>query len=94
MVTSAREKDALVEQIVHGEADVWIVHLSSAGRDNEISLKGVMHHYQNYWFTSCRHTEDTTRIRKTTFWTYHHQVVTLIQLFHIGYLSAVLWTLG
>lgn len=38
------EEFALVEQSVHSETDVWIVHLPFALAYNKVRVEGVMHH--------------------------------------------------
>lgn len=48
------EEFAPVEQSVHSETDVWIVHLLFALAYNKVTIEGVMHHNKNRWFTTCK----------------------------------------
>lgn len=48
-----RKETAFIEQAVNGE-DVWTGHLEPALQNDHIRFKGVVHHYQNHWFTLWR----------------------------------------
>lgn len=55
LIETAFKEFALIKETIHSEADIWVVDLSAAFGYNMTRIKSVMHHYQNHWFTRCKH---------------------------------------
>lgn len=54
IIEVAIKQCSLVNQTIHSEVDVLVLHLSPAFSYNLLKIGGVMHHHQNYWFTTCK----------------------------------------
>lgn len=54
IIEAAIKQFSLINQTIHSEVDILVLHLSPALSYNMLKIGGVMHHHQNYRFTTCR----------------------------------------